>query len=372
VNYIPITKPTIEEEEINNMNEVLTSGMLVYGRHGKEVESKLQLLCNRKYAVLLPSGTTSLNIAVSILGLKSEDEVITTPFTFISSASCILTSGAKVVFADIDPQSFNINPQEIEKKITKKTKAIISVDLFGNPANYEKIEEICRKNKLLLIEDAAQAHGAEFKNKLTGSFGDISIFSFYGSKVITSGEGGALLYDSKDLYDKALLMRNHGQSDIGSYQYLSLGHNYMMPDTSASILNAQLTKLDLFIKVRRNIASIYKKQLSGILGLTLPEEQVNCKHAYSCFTVRLDKAKYNRDKILKNLNEKGIGARVYYPISLHLHPLWKDFDYEFKKGMFPEAERASLEVLSLPIYPKLSQLELERIIESLVKILRLN
>lgn len=369
MNYIPITKPTLEEEEIGNMNEVLTSGMLVYGKYAKEAELKLQQIFKRKYAVLLPSGTTSLNIAVSILDIKEGDEVITTPFTFISSASCILNSGAKVVFADIDPQTFNIDPKEIEKKITKKTKAIISVDLFGNPADYNRIEEICKQNKLLLIEDAAQAHGAEYKNNPAGSFGDISIFSFYGSKVITSGEGGALLCDNKDIYDRALLLRNHGQNDIGSYQYSSLGHNYMMPDTSASILSAQLSKLELFVKVRRSIALIYNQGLSKISGLTLPIEQKDSKHCYSCYTIRLDKEKYKRDKILKLLNENGIGARVYYPISLHLHPLWKEYVYEFKKGMFPEAERASQEVLSLPIYPKLTQLESERIIDFVRKIL---
>src|SRR3989344_835531 len=223
---IPITKPSIGEDEIKSVGDVISSGLLVQGKKTVEVENSLKDKFKRKYAALVTSGTSALTTVTAVIDLSPEDEVITSAFTFFASASCIAYSGAKVVFADIDSETYNINPKDVERRITKKTKAIIAVDLFGLPFDYVSISKIAKNNKLILIEDAAQAHGAFLESKPTGSLGDISIFSFYGSKVITCGEGGAILTDQESIYKKVLAYRAHGIDPTQNYHHESLGYNY--------------------------------------------------------------------------------------------------------------------------------------------------
>ena len=362
---IPITKPTLGKDEIRAVTEVLESGMIVKGKVTEEVEKMICKICQRKYCVLLTSGTVSLNTTLSILGIQKRDEVITTPFTFIANATAIEYVGAKIVFADIEPNTFNIDPKEVEKKITKKTKAILAVDLFGHPFDYERLNIIAKKYNLFLIEDAAQAHGSIYKDKPTGSLGDVSIFSFYGSKIVTSGEGGAFLTDNKDYFERAYSYRSHGESKKNKYYFTSLGYNFMPTDIQAALLNVQLKKLKKFVNLRNKAANYYSKRLNNIDGLVTPTVVKGNKHAFCLYTIRIKKSFGNRNKVCNYLNENGIGARVYYPYSLHLQPLWKKLGYSFKKGGFPEAEKASDEVLSLPIFPGITKKDQDYVVRTL-------
>lgn len=364
---IPITKPTIGEEEVDAVKKVVKSGFLVKGKKVSEVEELLANRFGRKYVIMLSSGTASLNTALTVLGLGKGDEVITTPFTFVATANAINYVGAKVIFADINPETYNISPDEIEKKITKKTKAIIAVDLFGYPADYSEIKRMARKSRLYLIEDAAQAHGSMYKGKPAGSFGDMSVLSFYGSKIVTSGEGGAILTNSKSHYEKIQAYQSHGISKNNHYHYLSVGYNFLPTDIQAAILVEQLKKLDEFVSLRNKAAGYYSKRLKGVEGIKLPVIENGRKHAFSCYTIGIRSGFGRRDDALKKLNDRGVGARVYYPIPLHLQLVFKKLGYNFKKGGFPNAELVSKEVISLPIFPTITKKEQDYVVEKLIE-----
>lgn len=366
---IPITRVSLGKEEISYVNEVLSSGYLVKGKFTNECEVLLAKKCKRKYAVMLTSGTVSLNTSTTILDLKPDDEVITSAFTFVASATAISYVHAKMVLADIDPTTFNVDPREVERKITKKTKAIIAIDLFGHPFDYYRLRSISKKNSLYLIEDAAQAHGGVFKGRPVGSLGDISIFSFYGSKIITSGEGGMLLTDNKKLYERALSYRAHGESKEKKYYFTDLGYNFMPTDIQAALLLPQIKRLSKLVKMRNKVARYYSKLLKGIEGIEVPLIQKGITHAFAYYTIRIKPEFGKRDEVLEKLNARGIGARIYYPFPMHLQPVWKKLGYKFKKGEFPQAEKASREVISLPIYPKIKRSELDFIIDTLDSIL---
>ncbi len=362
---IPITKTIIGKEEINSVAKVLKSGYIVKGKYVEEVESFLAGKFRRKYALMLTSGTISLNTSLAILGLNKNDEIITSAFTFVASATCIPYIGAKLVLADIDPKTFNIDPKDIERKITKKTKAIIAIDLFGNPFEYLKIQKIAKKYNLYLIEDAAQAHGAFYNGKPTGSLGDISIFSFYGSKIITSGEGGMLLTDNKKFYEKAQAYRAHGESKDKKYYFTSLGYNFMPTEIQGALLLEQAKKLEVLVKARRKAANYYSIHLKNIPGIITPYIEEKNQSSYSVYTIRITKEFGNRDAVLNYLNSKGVGARVYYPVPLHMQPIWKSLGYIFHAGQFPEAELASKEVISLPIFPGITKKDQNIVINSI-------
>lgn len=357
---IRLSSPAVDAADIKAVTDTLRSGTLVQGPKAKEFEKKFASYVGVSHAVAVSSGTAALHCAVHALGLGPGDEVITTPFTFIATASSILYERASVVFADIRPDDFLIDPQEIHKKLTKRTKAVITVDLFGKLCDYEAIRKILPEN-MPIIEDSAQAVGATREEKHSGAWGDMGIFSLYATKNIMVGEGG-LLTTNSDAFDRsARLFRNVGQSD--RYVYESLGYHYRMPEMSAALGISQLTKINEFTDIRRKNAAKLRKGLDGIRGLFLPKE-IGTDHVYHQFTTRVTvDCRHTRDEVVAFMLSKGIQTGTYYPKPLHLYPMFMEMGY--KQGDFPVAEQAAGEVLALPVHPLLSTNDIDYIIHTL-------
>ncbi|MCK4550333.1 MAG: DegT/DnrJ/EryC1/StrS family aminotransferase [Candidatus Aenigmarchaeota archaeon] len=354
---IPISKPLISENEINSVSNVLSSGDLTQGRKVQEFEDCFAQYLDVKHAVAVNSGTAALHLSLVALGLKKGDEVITTPFTFAATANSILYCGAKPVFVDINPQTFNIDVDRIEEKITNNTKGILPVHLYGQPCDLGRLLEISRANNIFMLEDCCQAHGAEYDGKKVGSFAT-GAFSFYPTKNMTTGEGGIISTNDVSFADKLRVLRNHGQSKYG--YCTELGYNYRMTDFSAAMGVEQLKKLDTFNKLRFKNAAFLTKKLKSIEGLVTPAIEPNTKHVFHQYTLRILNGR--RDQLLHHLRENEIDARVYYPLPLHMQPLYKYLEYGLSLS---EAEKASSEVLSLPIYPALTKDELITIVTSI-------
>lgn len=359
---IPIANLIIGETEKRLVNEVLDSGMLAQGPKVEELENKFAEFCGIRYAVAVNSGTSALHTALYAVGLKNGfDEVITAPFTFISTANAILMQGAVLVFADIQEDTFNIDPDKVRDKITNFTKAIIPVDLYGQIYDADVIKEIAKNNNLMVIEDAAQSVNAELNGIKSGNFGDIAIFSFYATKNLISGEGGMVTTNNKDFAERAKMFRNHGQS--AKYEYADLGYNYRMTDIHAAIGLGQLEKIDEMTDKRISNAQKLSEGLKNIKGIKIPFIKPNAKHVFHQYTIKVDGFKMSRDELSEKLKEKGIMAGVHYPKPLHLQPCFRYLGY--KKGDFPIAERLSEQVLSLPVHPSLSDNDIDYIIETI-------
>jgi dTDP-4-amino-4,6-dideoxygalactose transaminase len=269
--------------------------------------------------------------------------------------------GAKPVFVDIDENTFNIDPKKIEQKITKNTKAITVVDLYGQLCDYDQIEKIAENNKLIVIEDACQAVNAEYKQKKAGSFGDIAAFSFYATKNITCGEGGIITTNNKEYAEQAKLFRQHGRSSMTEYEYIKLGYNYRMTNISAAILLEQIKKLDFITKKRIENAAYLSKELEKIKGIQIPLVKEGYKHVFHQFTIKMqDDFELSRNELIDYLNKKGVSSMVYYPKPLHLCEHFRKMGY--KEGDFPVAEKLSQQVLSLPVHPNLTKEQLDTII----------
>lgn len=353
---IKIASPVIGEEEIKAVEEVLRSGILAQGPKVKEFEEKVAEYIGVKYAIATSSGTTALHTALLAVGIKPGDEVITTPFTFIATANSILYCGAKPVFVDVDERTFNINPNLIEEKITEKTRAILPVHLYGQPADMKSLMKICEKHNLILVEDAAQALGAEFEGKKVGSFGDCAIFSFYPTKNITTGEGGMVVTNDEEIAERCRKIRNHGEYE--RYFVDSLGYNYRMTEIAAVIGLTQLKKLESLNTKRIKNANFLIKNLKNIKEIEVPFIAKNVKHVFHQFTIKTNR----RDELKHFLEEKGIQSVVYYPLPIHKQKLYQELGY---KDFLPVAEKLSKEVLSLPVHPNLTKEDLSLIVESI-------
>lgn len=364
---INISKPYIGKEEIEAVVRVLKSGMVVQGLVTAKLEEKFAKYCGSKYAVAFNSGTAAIHAGLYALGINAGDEVITTPFTFVATANPVLMQHAKVVFADISEDDFNIDPEEVKKKISKRTKAIIPVDLYGQIHNVKEIKKIARQNKLKILEDACQAVGAKYDNKRAGNFGDIAAFSLYATKNIMSGEGGLITTNNAGLADKCKMFRHHGQSEDKRYEYLDLGYNYRLTDICASIGVEQLKRADQFNKLRVKNAAELSKGLAGISGIILPKIKKGFSHVFHQYTVRVtDEYGQSRDELVESLKKRGIGSGIYYPKPLHLHRHFQQRGY--KKGDFPVAEKLAKEVLSLPVHPAVKAQEIKYIIKTIREI----
>lgn len=364
---IPISKPFLSHEELKAVSDALKSGIIAQGPKVNEFEEKFAKFCGTKYAVAVNSGTAALHTALNMAKIKENDEVVTTPFTFIATANTILMQKAKPVFADIDEDTFNISPPEIKGKATKKARAVVTVDLYGHLCDYDEINEIAKKNKLTVIEDACQAIGAEYRGKKAGSFGDAAAFSFYATKNIACGEGGAITTDKKQFAGFAKSFRQHGRSSMNAYDYIGVGHNYRMTDISAAMLLAQLKKISIIAKKRIQNAEYLSKGLRKIKGIKIPIVKEGHKHAFHQYTIKVgNDFKLKRDELMKYLKNKGIDSNVYYPKPLHLCGHIKRLGY--KKGDFPVAERLSGQVLSLPVHPSLTKGQLDCIINAFKEI----
>lgn len=360
---IPISKPTIEEEEINAVLKVLRSGKLTQGKIVSELEQNFAKYCGTQHGATCINGTAALHTALYSIGINPEDEVITTPFTFAATANSILMMRALPVFVDIDPITFNIDPTKIEEAITKKTKAILVVNLYGQPAEFDEINSIAKKNNLIVIEDAAQSVGAEYKNKKSGNLADISCFSFYATKNIMCGEGGMITTNNKNYYEKTLSFRNHGQSNKLKYYYADIGYNYRMTDILASIALTQLKKIENFIKERQMIAQRYTKELKDIKGIITPITIIDRAHVFHQYTIRVTKDfKLKRDKLKNYLYKKGIQSNIYYPQPLYG---FNHLKVGKKQKNYPITEIATRECLSLPIYSRLNTDKINYIINQI-------
>ncbi|MBI4824380.1 MAG: DegT/DnrJ/EryC1/StrS family aminotransferase [Nitrospirae bacterium] len=345
----------IKEEILDVLSEILESSQFVLGPKVRELEEKIAQYHGVESAVSVASGTDALHLSLKAFGIGKGDEVITTPFTFFATVEAILYVGAEPVFVDIEPETFNINASLIESKITKKTKAIIPVHMFGYPADMKRIQTIAEKYNLSVIEDCAQAFGASIDGKKVGSFGDAGCFSFYPSKNLGAyGDGGMIILDNKDIADEIRRLRNHGSK--ASYIHSTVGFNSRLDELQAGILLVKFKRIDEYNLLRRKKAGIYTKLLySG--KLRCPSEKTGFYHVYHQYTIVTP----NRDEIQRRLKEKGIASTVYYPLPLHLQEPLKYLG--LKEGDFPHAERASKEVLSLPIYPEIKDSEVEHIAE---------
>ena len=365
---IPITNIPITEVDKREVMRVLDSGVLAQGDWVTEFEKEFAEFCGVKHAIAVNNGTAALHTALFAAGIKKGDEVITSPFTFVATANAILMCGAKPVFVDINPETYNIDSSKIKSAITKKTKAIIPVDLYGHIADVSELESIAKEHKLKLIFDAAQSVAAEFNGKKSGSFGDVTSFSLYATKNLMCGEGGVVTTNNDKIAKIARQFRNHGQGE--QYEYIQMGYNYRMTNISAAIALSQLQRLEKNTNNRRNNASFYSKTLSGIEGIKIPLQKEGYKHVFHQYTLRIENSCKNgkRDNILQYLNDNGIGARIYYPKPLHLHKHFKQLGY--KKGDFPISEKSSQEVLSLPVHPKLTNKERNYILLKLSHCLR--
>lgn len=361
---IPLVKLKLSEREQKSVAAVLKSGVLVQGPNVLALENEFAKLCGVRHAIATNSGTSALHTALQILGIGEGDEVITSPFTFVATANAILMTGAKPVFVDILEDTFNINPELIEKKITKNTKAILPVDLYGQSADYKKINRIAKKHNLFVIEDAAQSIGAVYRDKKTGSLADIACFSLYATKNIIAGEGGMITTNSDKFNKKARLFRSHGQDENDKYNYLGLGYNYRMTEVSAVIAREQLKKINEITNKRNKIAELYNNELINIKGLITPivKDGVSACHQY---TIRVTKeSKLSRDELKKSLEKMGIQTFIYYPRGLYS---FEHLRFNHKSKDFLVVEKIINEVLSIPVNPYLTKEEIYYIIEAIKK-----
>ena len=355
---VNMVKTQIGDEEINAVVEVLRSGMLAQGPKVAEFEKAFAEYIGVKHAIAVSSGTTALHIAVLACGIKEGDEVITTPFSFIASANCALYAGALPVFADINSQTYNLDVPKIADAITGKTRAIVPVHLYGLPANMEDILWLAHRHGIAVIEDAAQAHGAEINGRKAGSFGDAACFSLYATKNMMTGEGGMITTNRDDVADAARMLRQHGMRV--RYQHEMLGYNFRMTDIAGAIGLAQLAKLEGFNRRRIENAA----HLSSLLKdrYVVPFISGGYRHVFHQYTIRLPE-KMDREALRARLKEAGFASEVYYPIPIHMQAT---FLGEHGKGLFPVSEEAAQRVLSLPIHPAVEKEDLDRLAEILL------
>jgi perosamine synthetase len=377
--YLPYGRQSMDQQDIDSVVKVLQSDYLTTGPTIGMFEQKIADYVRSKYAVAFSSGTAALHAACFAAGISEGDEVITTPITFAASANCVLYQKAKPVFADIDPLTYNIDPSSIKKLITPKTKAIIPVDFTGQPADHNEILKIAKEHNLIVIEDAAHALGATYKNQKIGSIHDMTMFSFHPVKMITTGEGGIITTDHKHYYEKLIQFRTHGitrdpsmligKSEPWYYEMQFLGYNYRMTDIQAVLGISQLTKLNHFLEQRQHLASIYHKELKQFTCIEVPIQMENSKSSWHLYVIRLKLGhlKGNRNEIFHALRKENIGVNVHY-IPVYLHPYYKELGYE--KGLCPNAERLYEEIITLPLFPLMTEEDVMEVIKALQKVIQ--
>lgn len=366
---IPLFKIFWDEEDIRAVNGIIKKGMYwTSGPQSKEFEKMIAEYIGTKYAVVFNSGTSALHAAVLAHNIKEGDETIVPSFTFIATANAVLFAGARPVFADIESKTFGLDPEDVKEKITDKVKAIIPVHYGGSPCLIRELKEIAEDYNLILIEDAAEAFGAKIKDKKVGTFGDSAMLSFCQNKVITTGDGGAVVTNSREIYEKLKLIRSHGRLEDTDYfsswkhmDYVTLGYNYRMSGITAALGIAQLEKIDKIIQMRRKNAEYMDNKLSKIKDISLPKPPYDYYfQVYQMYTVRVKGEQRTRDDLAKYLVEKGITTKVYFH-PVHLTHFYKnELNYDCK---LPVTEEISKQVLTLPMYPSLTTEEMDYIVE---------
>lgn len=353
---IAIAKPFIGEEEKTAVLEVLGSGQLAQGKRVREFEERFAAWAGARHAVAVSSGTTALHIALLAHGIGAGDEVITTPFSFIASANCILYAGATPRFADIDPVYYTIDPASIERQITPRTRAILPVHLFGQPAAMAAIAAVAQRHGLAIIEDACQAHGAALDGRPLGSWG-AACYSFYPTKNMTTGEGGMITTDDAALAERMRVLREHGMRV--RYVHETLGYNFRMTDLQAAIGLVQLSRIDAWNTQRRQHAARLTARLAGVPGVTPPAVAPGATHVFHQYTIRTA----DRERTIAALTSHGIGHGIYYPIPIHKQQVYLERGYT---DVLPVAEAASEQVLSLPVHPALTDAELDQVADAVI------
>jgi len=376
--FLPFHKPSIEDEEISEVIDTLKSGWITTGPKTKLFEEKFREYVGSRYAIAVSSCTAGLHLGLVAAGIGQGDEVITTPYTFAATGEVIIQVGAKPIFVDVEKHSLNIDPEEIRKAVTPNTKAIIPVHFAGQPCRMAEIIKIAREHNLIIIEDAAHALAAEYNSEKIGNVGDITVFSFYATKNMTTGEGGMVTTNNSEFEKKIRLLSLHGLSrdawkrymNEGSWYYeiIDSGYKYNMSDIQAAIGLHQLSKLDRLQKVREKYVQMYNDGFKDISEIMVPPQAENSKHAWHLYVIQLnlDLINVNRSKVISELSECNIGTSVHF-IPLHLHPFYRD-KFAFNSG-FPNAEHAYERVISLPIYPAMSSEDVQYVIESVKRII---
>jgi UDP-4-amino-4,6-dideoxy-N-acetyl-beta-L-altrosamine transaminase len=378
--FIPYGSQWIDEQDIEAVVETLKSDYLTTGPKINEFEEKFADYVDAKYAVAIANGTAALHAATYAAEINEGDEVITTPITFAASANSILYQNATPIFADIDPDTYNISVESIEEKITDNTKAIIPVHYTGQPCEMDKIKKIADKYNLTVIADGAHAVGAEYKGLKIGSIADMTTFSFHPVKHITTGEGGMITTDSKELYNKLIMFRTHGITK-DNYEYINeshgpwyheqqeLGYNYRITDIQCALGISQLEKIDKFLERRREIVKEYNKAFSDLDGIIIPKQLEETNSAWHLYVMQLELEKLTADRkeIFKALRDKNLGVNVHY-IPVYYHPYYQKLGYE--KGICPNAQRLYERIITIPLYPKMSDQQVEEVIDRIKEVIR--
>ncbi|WBW95445.1 UDP-4-amino-4,6-dideoxy-N-acetyl-beta-L-altrosamine transaminase [Oceanirhabdus sp. W0125-5] len=376
--YLAYGKQSIYDEDINSVIEVLKGDFLTTGPNVSSFEKCIADYVGTKYAVAFSNGTAALHAACYAAGISEGDEVLVSPMTFAASANCVLYCGGTPVFVDIDPNTYNIDVSKIEERITEKTKAIIPVDFTGQSVDIDKIMEIAEKYNLIVIEDGAHALGSEYKGKKVGNTAHMTEFSFHPVKPITTGEGGVIVTDSQELFEKLTLFRTHGitrderflNNNEGPWYYeqIDLGYNYRITDIQCALGLSQMRKLDDFISRRREIVRRYNEAFKKIKGISIPFEEEFSNSGWHIYVIKLklEELKCSRKEIFEALMAENIGVNVHY-IPVYYHPYYKKLGY--KKGICPETEKLYERIITLPLFPRMSECDVEDVIKAVTKVI---
>lgn len=364
VQFIDFTEQynSVKQEVETGLQNVFQKGNFILGEEEKNFENEFASFCDAQYAVGVNSGTDALYLALSALDIEPGDEVILPAFTFIATALCISYTGAKPVFVDIEAETFNIDPAKLQSVITDKTKAIIPVHLYGQPANMSEINAIAKDKNIAVIEDAAQSHGAKYQGKRVGSLGDIACFSFYPTKGLGAfGDGGMVVTNNKEISEKIQMLRDYGRQ--GRYEHKIKGYNSRLDTVQAVVLSSKLKHLDQWNTMRAEHAQKYNELLKDLDGVTTPILKEDRTHVYQTYAIRIQ----DRDRICEAMQEKGVGVLIHYPIPLHLQEAYRDVGC--KEGDFPVSETAAKEVLSLPMFPHMNNDQIEYVCKTLKEVI---
>jgi perosamine synthetase len=367
---IPLARPDIGPKEIEYVTAVLKTPFLSLGPKLPEFEVKIAQYAGVKYAVAVNSGTSALHLMVKALGIGPGDEVITTPFSFVASSNCMLFEGAKPVFVDIDPKTYNMDVSKIEAAITPRTKAVLAIDVFGQPADWDSITKIAKAHKLLLIDDSAEAIGAEYKGRKAGSFGDAGVFAFYPNKQMTTGEGGVILTNREDIFRLCRSYRNQGRGEGSAWlQHERMGYNFRLSDINCALGLAQLERIEELLSKRERVAQLYFKRLKKVSNVMPPCVGADVKMSWFVYVIRLaDRfTRADRDRIQNELRARGIETSNYFS-PIHLQPFYQE-QFGWKRGDFPVTEHVSDRTIALPFFNQLTEEEIDYVGSQLEQLL---
>jgi len=365
---VPLSAPDINQDDISAVLSVLQTNQLSLGPRLSEFEKVMTDWAGQKHGIAVNSGTSGLHLIIRAMDLKDGDEVITTPFSFIASSNCLLFERAVPVFADIEPETLNIDPSAIERAITPKTKAILAVHAFGHPADMDPIREIAQRHSLRVIEDSCEAIGAQYKGRPAGSLGDAGVFAFYPNKQMTTGEGGVIVTDDDEIAALCRSMRNQGRGEGDRWLFHErLGYNYRLDELSCALGVSQAARLEKILAMRTDVAQRYHQRLAGIKGVRLPFTADYAKISWFIYVIRLAES-IDRDKVMGRLEESGVGCRPYFT-PIHLQPFYREM-FGYKEGDFPITERVAASTIALPFFNKITDAQIDYVADILKRAIK--